>query len=76
LKTYRLNDIKWTEFESILNAHNFFFTDDQWSQVPYLLSHDRLNDGQFSIFTDMMDTSQQKLVLLHAGGGTRKTFVT
>ena len=76
LKTYRLNDIKWTEFESILNAHNFFFTDDQWSQVQYLLSHDRLKNSQFSIFTDMIDTSQQKLVLLHAGGGTGNSFVT
>jgi len=76
LKTYRLNDIQWTEFKSILNAHINSFTDDQWSQVQYLLSHDRLNDGQFSIFTDMIDTSQQKLVLLHAGGGTGKTFVT
>jgi hypothetical protein len=25
---------------------------------------------------DMLDTSTQKLVLLHAGGGTGKTFVT
>ena len=33
LKTYRLNDIKWTEFKSILNAHINSFTDDQWSQV-------------------------------------------
>ena len=59
-----------------MNAHINSFTDDQWSQVQYLLSRDRLNDGQFSIFTDMIDTSQQKLVLLHAGGGTGKTFVT
>jgi hypothetical protein len=35
-----------------------------------------LNDEQFGIFVDMLDTSSQKLVLLHAGGGTGKTFVT
>ena len=29
LKTYRLNDIQWTEFKSILNAHINSFTDDQ-----------------------------------------------
>jgi hypothetical protein len=27
-------------------------------------------------FVDMLDTSTQKLILLHAGGGTGKTFVT
>ena len=53
-----------------MNAYKYSFTDDQWSQVQYLLSHDRLKNSQFSIFTDMIDTSQQKLVLLHAGGGT------
>jgi hypothetical protein len=31
---------------------------------------------QFRIFVDMLDNSTQKLVLLHAGGGTGKTFVT
>jgi hypothetical protein len=35
-----------------------------------------LNDEQFGIFADMLDTSTQKLVFLHAGGGTGKTFVT
>ena len=34
-----------------------------------------LNDEQFRIFVDMLDTSTQKLVLLHAGGGTGKTFL-
>ena len=71
-----MNDIQWTDFKPILNAHINFFIDDQWSQVQYLLSRDRLNDSQFSIFTDMIDTSQQKSVLLHAGGGIGKTFVT
>jgi hypothetical protein len=41
-----------------------------------LLSENRLNNEQFGIFVDMLDTSTQKLVLLHAGGGTGKTFVT
>jgi hypothetical protein len=31
---------------------------------------------QFEIFVDMLDTSTPILVLLHAGGGTGKTFVT
>ena len=75
LKRYCLNDAQWTEFKSKLNSHTNSFTDDQWSQVQYSLFHDRLNDS-FSIFTDMIDTSQQKVVLLHAGRGTRKTFVT
>jgi hypothetical protein len=35
-----------------------------------------LNYEQFEIFVDMLDTSIQKLVFLHAGGGTGKTFVT
>ncbi len=44
--------------------------------VNNLLSENRLNDEQFEIFVDMLDISTQKLVLLHAGGGTGKTFVT
>jgi hypothetical protein len=44
--------------------------------VFHLLSENRLNDEQFGIFVDMLDTSTQKLVLLHAGEGTGKTFVT
>ncbi len=52
------------------------FTDDKWKMVFHLLSENRLNDEQFIIFVDMLDTSTQKLVLLNAGGGTGKTFVT
>ncbi len=52
------------------------FTDDQWKTVNYLLSQNRLNYEQFGLFVDMLDTSTQKLVLLHAGGGTGKTFAT
>ena len=69
LKRYHLNDAQWTEFKSILNSNTNSFTDNQWSQVQNLLCHNRLNDGQINIFTDMINTSQQKLVLLHAGGG-------
>ncbi len=72
LKTYRLNDAQWNELKSTMNSHTDSFTDNQWIQVQNLLSHNRLNDGQFNIFTDMVDTSRQKLVLLHAGGGTGK----
>ncbi len=44
--------------------------------VNHLLSEHRLNDEQLGIFVDMLDISTQKLVLLHAGVGTGKTFVT
>ncbi len=52
------------------------FTNCQWDQLSHSLQQDRLNDGQFSLFTKMLDTSKQKLVLMHACGGTGKTFVT
>jgi hypothetical protein len=45
-------------------------------KVFHVLSENMLNDKQFGIFVDMLDTSTQKLVLLNAGGGTGKTFVT
>jgi hypothetical protein len=48
----------------------------QWKTVFHLLSENRLNDKQFGFFVDMLDTSTQKLVLLHAGGGTGKNLVT
>ena len=44
--------------------------------VNHLLCQNWLNDEQFGIFVDMFDTSTQKLVFLHAGGGTGKTFDT
>jgi hypothetical protein len=44
--------------------------------VFHLLNENRLNDEQFGFFVDMLDNSTQKLVLLCAGGGTGKTFVT
>ena len=77
LQNYCLVDAQLTEFKSKINTHRVAFTDDQWSQVSYLFSHNQLNDGQFSIFTDMLDTSRQKLVVVHAsgGGGTGKKLL-
>jgi hypothetical protein len=59
LKTYCLNDAQWNGFKSTMNSHTDSFTDNQWIQAQNLLSHDQLNDGQFNIFTDMIDTFQQ-----------------
>jgi hypothetical protein len=39
LKRYHLIDAQWTKFKSILNSHRIAFSDDQWSQVSHLLSH-------------------------------------
>ncbi len=44
--------------------------------VFHLIAENRLNNKQFGIFVDMLDISTQKLLLLHADGGTEKTFVT
>ncbi len=43
----------------ILIDHRDGFTDDQWKTVFHLLSDNRLNDKQFRIFVDMLDTSTQ-----------------
>jgi hypothetical protein len=72
----RFTDEQWNNLKVILIDHRDRFTDDQWKTVFHLLSENRLNDEQFRIFVDMLDTSTQKLVLLHAGGGKGKTFVT
>jgi hypothetical protein len=69
-------DEQWNNLKAILIDHRDGFADDQWKMVFHLLSEIRLNDKQFRIFVDMLDTSTQKLVLLHAGGGTGKSFVT
>jgi hypothetical protein len=45
-------------------------------KVFHLLNENRLNDERFGVFVDMLDNSTQKLVLLHLGGGTGKTFYT
>ncbi len=69
-------DEQWKNLKAILIDHRDGFTDDQQKKVFHLLSENRLNNEQFGISVDMLDTSTQKLVLLHAGGGTGKTFVT
>jgi hypothetical protein len=69
-------DEQWNNLKAILFDHRDGFTDDQWNTVSDLLSENRLNDEQFGIFMDMLDTLKQKLVLLHAGRGTGKTLVT
>ncbi len=76
MQLYHFTDEQWNNLKAILVDHRDGFTDDQWKTVFCLLSENRLNDKQFGIFVDMLDTSTQKLVLLHAGGGTGKTFVT
>jgi hypothetical protein len=65
---------QWNNLKAILIDHRNGLKDDQWKTVFHLLSEYRLNNEQFQIFVDMLDTSTQKLVLLHAGGGTGKTL--
>jgi hypothetical protein len=76
MQLYHFTDEQWNNLKTILIDNKDGFTDDQWKMVFHLLSENRLNDEQFGIFVDMLDTSTQNLVLLHAGGGTGKTFVT
>jgi hypothetical protein len=76
MQLYHFTDEQWNNLKAILINHRDGFTDDQWKTVFHLLSENRLSDEQFGIFEDMVDTSTQKLVLLHAGGGTGKTLVT
>jgi hypothetical protein len=73
---YHFTDEQWNNLKAILIDNKDGFTDDQWKTVFHLLNENRLNDEQFGIFVDMHENSTQKLVLLHAGGGTGKTFVT
>jgi hypothetical protein len=76
MQMHCLTDAQWTIFKTILNCHRDGFTNCQSSKLSDLLSEIRLNDGQFSIFTNMLNTSKQKTVLLRAGGGTGKTFIS
>jgi hypothetical protein len=69
-------DEQWDNLKAILIDHRNGFTDDQQNTIFHLLYENRLNDEQFRIFVNMLDTSTQKLVFLHAGGGTGKTLVT
>jgi hypothetical protein len=76
MQLYHFTDEQWNKLIAILIDNKDGFTDDQWKIVFHLLNENRFNDEQFGIFVNMLDTSTQKLVLLHAGGGTGKTFVT
>jgi hypothetical protein len=60
-------DEQWNNFKAILMDHRDGFTDDQWKMLFHLISGNRLNNKQFGICVDILDTSTQKLVLLHAG---------
>ncbi len=76
MQLYHFTDEQWNNLKPTLKDNKDGITDDQWKMVNNLLSENRLNDTQFGFFMDMIDTSTQKLVLLDAGGGTGKTFVT
>ena len=75
MQLYHFTDEQWNNLKAILIDNRDGFTDDQWKIVSHLLSGNRLNDEQFGIFVDMLDTSTQKLVLLRAGGGTGKLLL-
>ncbi len=64
-------DEQWNNLKAILIDHRDGFTDDHWKIVFYLLSENRLNDKQFRIFVDMLDTSTQKLIFVR---GTSSCF--
>ena len=74
MQLYHFTDEQWNKLKAILIDKRDGFTDDQWKTVFHLLNENRLNDEQFGIFVDMLDTSTQKLVFLHAGGGTGENF--
>ncbi len=76
MQLYLFTDDQLNNLKAILIDNRDGFIDDKWKTVFHLLSENRLNNEQFQIFVDMLDNSTQKLVLLHAGGGTGKTFVT
>ena len=75
MKLYHFSDEQWNILKATLKDNKDGFTDNQWKMVNNLLSENRLNDEQFEIFVDMLDISTQKLVLLHAGGGTGKLLL-
>ncbi len=76
MQLYHFTDEQWNNLKAIFINNKDGFTDDQWKTVNHLLSKNRLNDEQFGFFVDMLDSSTQKLALLHAGGGKGKAFVT
>ncbi len=76
MQLYHFTDKHWNNLKAILIDNRNGFTDDRLKTVFHLLSENRLNDEQFGFFVDMLDISTQKLVFLHTGEGTGKTFVT
>ncbi len=54
-------DEQWNNLKAILIDNRDGFPDGQWKMVFHLLSENRLNDEQFGVFVDMLDTSSQKL---------------
>jgi hypothetical protein len=76
MQLYHFTDEQWSNLKAILIDKKDGITDDQWKTVIHLFNENWLNNKQFENFVDMHDFSTQKLVFLHAGGGTGKTFVT
>jgi hypothetical protein len=76
MQLYHFTEEQLNNLKAILTDNKDGFTDDQWKMIIHLRNENRLNDEQFWIFVDKLDTSTQKLVLLHASGGKGKTFVT
>ncbi len=62
MQLYHFTDEQWHNLKAIWMDNRDGFTDDQWKTDFHLLSENRLNDKQFGIFVDMLDTSTQKLV--------------
>ncbi len=62
IQMYHFTDEQWNNLKAILFDNKDGFTDDQWKTVFHLLNENRLNDEQFEIFVDKLDTSTQKLV--------------
>jgi hypothetical protein len=76
IQNYRLTDEQWSKLKTVLDCCRLRLTNCQSTQLSHLLQQDQLNDGQFSIFIKMLNTPKQKLVFMHAGRGTGKTFIT
>ncbi len=70
VQLFHFTDEQWNNLKAVLIDNKDGFTDDQWKIVFHLLDENMLNDEQFGIVVDMLGNSTQKLVLLHAGGGT------
>ncbi len=62
MQLYHFTDEQWNNLKAIFIDNEDGFTDDQWKTVNHLFSENRLNNEQFQIFVDILDTSTQKLV--------------